>query len=265
MRDDDTGSLIYLGAGPIAAILLGMGLVPLRSYTTASNFTFVFMALTILVAEYGGGRAALATALCSALSLDFFLTQPYLRLTIADKHDIIAFFGLAACGLAAASLSSQRGNRTAALRSAQKQLDLLHTAIGELESAEPFEFRVARLLDTVRAACPISAAVVRDAQDAVVAASGLALEATRVPTQVVSLQTLLPRGADADDLLPRNPPIPAEGARLALVAGNRQFGWLDLWGDGTPAGARSRRTLAEIAYLIALQLAGGVGRRVAHD
>ena len=33
--------------------------------------------------------------MASALSLDFFLTEPYLRLEIADKHDLIAFFGLA--------------------------------------------------------------------------------------------------------------------------------------------------------------------------
>jgi hypothetical protein len=265
MHDDDTESLIYLGAGPLAAILLGMCLVPLRTYTTASNFTFAFIALIILVAEYGGGRAALATALCSALSLDFFLTQPYLRLTIEDKHDVIAFFGLAACGLVAASLSSQRGKKAAALRSAHEQLDLIHIAIEDLQSAEPFDFRIVRLLDAVRAACPISAVGVRDVQDAIVAASGQGIEATRIPTQIVSLQTLLPRGADADGLLLQNPPIPPEGVRLALVSGNRQFGWLDLWGDGTPASARSRRTLAGIAYLIALQLAGGVGRRTAHD
>ena len=35
----------------------------------------------------------------SALSLDFFLTQPYLHLAIADKHDLIASLGLAGCGL----------------------------------------------------------------------------------------------------------------------------------------------------------------------
>ena len=72
MIDEGTESKIYLGVGPLVAILLGVALMPLRSFTTASNFTFAFMALTILVAEYGGRRAAVATALCSALSLDFF-------------------------------------------------------------------------------------------------------------------------------------------------------------------------------------------------
>ena len=63
--------------------------MPLRTYTTASNFAFVFVALTIVVAEMGGRAAAVVTALVSALSLDFFLTQPYMRLTIHEKHDVI--------------------------------------------------------------------------------------------------------------------------------------------------------------------------------
>jgi K+-sensing histidine kinase KdpD len=108
MERDRIESLFYTALGPLAAIALGMLLVPVRGYTSASNFAFVFLALTITVAEFGGRGAAVATALVSALSLDFFLTQPYLRLEIAGKHDIIAFLGLAACGLIAAAFRSRR-------------------------------------------------------------------------------------------------------------------------------------------------------------
>jgi K+-sensing histidine kinase KdpD len=106
--DMDSEELVYLGAGPLVAVLLGMALVPVRDFTSASNFTFLFLALIIVVAEFGGRKAAVATAVASALSLDFFLTEPYLRLEILDKHDVIAFFGLAGCGLLAASLASER-------------------------------------------------------------------------------------------------------------------------------------------------------------
>ena len=51
--DDDGDKLIYIGAGPLAAVLLGMALVPVRAFTIASNFTFLFLALTILVGEFG--------------------------------------------------------------------------------------------------------------------------------------------------------------------------------------------------------------------
>jgi K+-sensing histidine kinase KdpD len=103
---------IYTAMGPLAAILLGFALMPLRESVIASNFTFAFIMLNILVAEFGGRRAALATAVVSALSLDFFLTKPYLRLTIQGKHDITAFLGLAACGLLAATLASRRHRRS---------------------------------------------------------------------------------------------------------------------------------------------------------
>jgi K+-sensing histidine kinase KdpD len=107
MKDGEDRT-IYIAMGPLAAILLGFALMPLRDVVIASNFTFPFIILTILVAEFGGRPAAVATAVVSALSLDFFLTQPYMRLTIAGKHDITAFLGLAACGLVAASLASRR-------------------------------------------------------------------------------------------------------------------------------------------------------------
>ena len=255
MKQDNTESTFLLGAGPLAAILLGLALVPLRGFTSASNFSFAFMALTIVIAEYGGVQAAVATALCSALSLDFFLTQPYLRLTIADKHDIIAFVGLTVCGLIAAAVSSQRGERAAALRAALKQLDVLDSAVAGLESTEPLESRLGRVLDAMCVACPIAGAVVRDENNAILAATERGQVKTRVAVQILAQHTLLPRGSDAAALADHAVPFPSEGARLALVVGNRNLGWLELWGNGASANSRSRRTLYDAARLLSIQLA----------
>ena len=60
-----------------------------------------------------GGRAAgLATAVVSAMSLNFFLTRPYLSLTIEHPDDIVAFLALAGSGLIAAAFGRRRA-RTA--------------------------------------------------------------------------------------------------------------------------------------------------------
>jgi K+-sensing histidine kinase KdpD len=131
--NDDGDKLIYLGAGPIAAILLGMALVPVRGFTSASNFTFLFLALTILVGEFGGRAAAVATAIAAALSLDFFLTQPYLRLSIDSKHDVIATLGLGGCGILAASLAAGRRAWSPRLRPSSLQLERLESAAAALE------------------------------------------------------------------------------------------------------------------------------------
>ncbi|MFN8095924.1 MAG: DUF4118 domain-containing protein [Vicinamibacteria bacterium] len=130
---DDEDRLLYLGLGPMLAILLGGGLVPVRGLTAPSNLTFAFLALTILVGELGGRLPALATALVSSLSLDFFLTRPYLRLAIHDKSDLVAFVGLGACGLLAALLGTPRRERD----SARARLALVDRALRRSSSAGP--------------------------------------------------------------------------------------------------------------------------------
>src|SRR5712691_1220348 len=151
MEETDSESLFYLGAGPFAAILLGIALVPLRGVTTASNFAFAFMALTIAVAGFGGRKAAVATAIAAALSLAFFLTEPSRPLSIADKHDIIAFLGLTVCGLIAAAVGSGRGTKTAAA----EHLDRLHSVLTELDAAAPVEPQLTSVLRAARDLLPL--------------------------------------------------------------------------------------------------------------
>jgi K+-sensing histidine kinase KdpD len=258
VEDENGDRLIYLGGGPLAAVVIGIALIPARDVTTASNFTFVFMALTILVAELGGRTAAVATALCSALSLDFFLTQPYMRLSIEDKHDVIAFVGLTVCGLIAAAVGSQRGERVAALRASRAQLGLVHSGLEQLERGGPADLGLKRVLDASRGVLPIAAAVVRDARGNLLAATE---RAQGMPVPTLSLEPDALSGAAATDL--RRQPLPQEGARLALVAGGRQVGWLDVWGTRKPASAQARRTLSGVARLLAVILARADSTQVA--
>lgn len=237
---DDTERLFYLALGPMAAILLGAACVPLRGYTSASNFAFAFVALTIVVAELGGRWAAVATALCSGLSLDFFLTQPYMRLTMYEKHDVIAVVGLTVCGLIAAAFGTQRGQRTAALESARGQLDLLHAALREGAADEPVESRLSKILRIARDALPLAAAVVRDEQDQVMASSDPADGRRPVPHAVLQPATL---------------PLPEEGGRIALAFGGRRLGWLDVWRSAGQPRDESRRTITDLARCLASLLA----------
>lgn len=248
--DGGTEGLVYLAAGPLAAVVIGMGLVPLRAFTVASNFTFVFLLLTIVVAEFGGRRAALATAVASTLSLDFFLTEPYLKLTIASKHDIIAFCGLAVCGAVAAALASDRGRRQQALEASRAYLDLLHASVREMDETRPAEIGVARLLDALRKTVPLSAAAVRDEHGRLLASSGDAASRT-LPRDVLRAEELLV-------VLPAPQRIPpAGGNRIVLRVGTRPLGSLDVWGHGTPLSADARRLLSDLATLLGARLAHG--------
>ena len=246
-------SLFYLSVGPVAAFLLGVALIPLRGVTSASNFTLAFMALTIAVAEFGGRSAAVATALASALSLDFFLTQPYLRLTIAGKHDVIAFVGLTACGLIAAAFGAKRGQRIADLAAARGQLELLHFTAVQLGRGTADEAMLTRVLDASRTALPLAAAALRDGRGYVLATAGDALDRP-VPDAVIEPDTLLPAGAPPA-VGRRHLALPPDGARLVLKAGEGHVGWLDVWGDGSPASLPSRHALSDVARLLATLLA----------
>jgi Domain of unknown function (DUF4118) len=238
----DSESLFYVGVGPVSAVFLGMALIPLRDVTTASNLTFAFLALIIVVAEVGGRWAAVATAVSSALSLNFFLTQPYLRLTIHSKNDIVAFCGLAVCGLIAASFGS-RGKRMRALSEARKQLDLFHAAGRELELAGPIEARLTRVLDAARGVFPLSAAVVRDVHGRVLAASDRGHASRPIP------QRALDPGAKVL--------LPEEGIRVALVVSNSPVGVLDIWGNGRTTSLSTARAVSDLARLVAALVASG--------
>jgi hypothetical protein len=243
-EDDD---LFYLSAGPLAAIVIGMGLVPLRGFTVASNFTFVFVVLTIVVAEFGGRRAALATAVVSTLSLDFFLTEPYLKLTIASKHDVYALCGLAVCGAVAAKLASGRGGHQRALRTLRAHLDLLDAGVRELDETGP---GLEKLLDALRRAAPVMALTLRDEKGRLVASSGHAGERP-VPKETLQPEELL--GA------PASPPrtLSPEGSRVVLKTRARIVGSLDVWGEGTLLTADVRLLLADLATLLAVRLDRG--------
>jgi hypothetical protein len=245
--EGDPDRLLYLGGGPLAAVLLGMALVPLRGVTVASNFTFVFVVLTIVVAELGGRRAALATAVASTLSLDFFLTEPYLKLTIASKHDVIAFCGLAVCGAVAAALSSERGRDRGALQDSRSHLELLHASIRQIEDAGAEPNPLEPLLGGVRRTLGLAAAAVRDGKGRLLASSGDASARTS-PREVLRAEELLV-------VLPAPQRVlPAEGRRITLRVGMRTVGSLDVWGEGVPMTAEGRRVLSDVATVLAVRL-----------
>jgi K+-sensing histidine kinase KdpD len=244
--------LVYLGAGPLLAIVLGFALTPFRETIGAGSLSFAFVVLTVVISAFGGRGAGVATALASSLSLDFFLTRPYLSLRIQENHDLIAFAGLTVCGLVAASLGSPQ--RIAALRESRSHAQLLHQTLGALEEGGPVEPELARLLERARQFLPGRALVLRDPSGRVVASSPHPAGLEPIPAQAVATDTLLTPGTSGSALR-RAPALPAEGSRMAIVTHQRQVAWLDFWGDGAPATTASRRTLSDVARILGVILA----------
>jgi K+-sensing histidine kinase KdpD len=241
---------IAVTAGVGGSLALGMALIPFRGLTPAANFTFLFMALTIAIAEWGGRRAAVATALAAALSLDFFLTQPYMTLAIAGKDDLIAFIGLGVCGLIAAAFGVGRERRLMGLR----HLSLVHQSLRHIEEGGPADSAVSEALEAARAVLPVSALLVRDVRGAVLVASPGASARPR-PSTALRADTLLTEGDSEQAVGHGGRPLPGDGGRLSLVVARREVGSLELWGSGSTASPQDRRTLTDLARTIAVRLA----------
>lgn len=246
----------YLAAGPFAAMLLGVALVPLRGLTPASNLSFAFMVLTIVVAEFGGHWAAVATALTSALSLDFFLTRPYMTLAMEDKHDVIAFVGLCVCGLIAAGLASGRRWRLATQKAALAHRELLRSVLREWDATAPVEPQLARVMRSCTHTFPLAAAVVRDDRGRVLASTGPADSARQVPGTLLEPDLLLAEESSLGETRAWNLELPPEGGRIALSPPGGRPAWLDVWGSGAPVILESRRALSDLARLLGVLLAG---------
>jgi hypothetical protein len=103
-------------------------------------------------------------------------------------------------------------------------------------------------------AYPLAGAVVRDAGGTVIGATIPADGLRPVPQAVLEADGLFPVSSAAGRRASWDP-LPEEGGRIPLSAGAQPIGWLDVWGDGMPTSAASRRALSDFARALALLLA----------
>ncbi len=247
-KQDD--ALVWMVAGGFASIILAVLLIPLRTLTSASNLAFVFLAFTIVVAELGGRSAALVTALVSGMSLNFFLTEPYLSLTIEKRDDVIAFFALLACGLIAAWFGKRRARVSEVASRGQTELDVLKKVLDHVTAGVPPD----EILGDLQTSFRLGALVLRDADGRILGAAPVGAPPPVTPTMQLTPETLFPSDAGRLRYGARGLRLPDGGGRLVLGAG-RDAVSLELW-EGDPHGFAldESRTLAIAASILGLHL-----------
>jgi two-component system sensor histidine kinase KdpD len=206
------------------------------------------MAFTIVVAELGGRGPALVTALISAMSLNFFLTEPYLTLAITKSEDLVAFFALAGCGLIAAAFGQRRERLSAAAGRADHELGMLSRFVERAQGGR----QVRGLLEDLRADFNLGALVLRDPSGRVLAAVPESAGARPAPHMTLDADTLFAAGDDTPRFGSRGLRLPDGGGRLTLQTGRGPV-TLDLW-EGSEDGLRldEARTLAVAASILGL-------------
>lgn len=222
-RDERLG--VWLPLGALGAIALGIVLIPLRTVASASNLAFVFLAFTIIVAELGGRIPALLTALMAAISLDFFLTEPYLSLTMDKSDDVIAFVALAGCGLIAAAFGTRRERLSEAAQRAAQELDVLRRLVGQVQTgAAPSE-----VLAGLQRAFGFRAMAVREEGGRVLASVG-DVPSGDAPV-ALSLDSFLPVRDEPLRFGAHGLRLPPSGGRIPLVSDGTRLS-LDVWEGG---------------------------------
>jgi Domain of unknown function (DUF4118) len=257
MRSEWTN--VYLPIGALGAIALGIVLIPLRELTSASNMAFAFLVWTMVVGELGGRTAALTTAIVSGISLNFFLTRPYLTLQIHDRNDIIAFVALCVSGFIAAAFGRRRQASTAVATEVTAGLDTIGRITKLLSGEARIEDRLRAVLDDVRGTFRLRAVALRDPRGRTVA---------MIDPEGVGLVARSPHELEPDTLLAvegthhrvgeHGLRLPGEGGRILLRRRGEYLGSLDLW-EGDPAGldVEECKALTVIARLIATELPRG--------
>lgn len=111
---DEQASIALAGLAPILVAAL---LVPVRGVVGVADLALVLMAVVVLGALAGGRAAGAVAALTATLSLDFFLTRPYLTLRMTSRDDIETAAILLVAGMAVGQFAARfRAARQAAER-----------------------------------------------------------------------------------------------------------------------------------------------------
>lgn len=114
--------LIGWGLAPVAAFVVGIGLVALPADIDRSTATLVLVIPVVLVAIIGGPGPATLAAIVAPLTFDVLLTEPYYRLQIHAAEDIEATVILLIVGLVTGQLVAREVRSRA--RSTTRQAEL---------------------------------------------------------------------------------------------------------------------------------------------
>jgi hypothetical protein len=245
-RTDD--ARVWMVTGALGSMALAVMLIPLRTQVAAANLAFVFIAFTIIVAELGGRGAALVTALIAAMSLNFFLTEPYLTLAISKTDDVIAFFALAACGLIAAAFGRRRERLSDVAGRADREMATLARFAERSRSGRPLD----GLLQDLRTGFELGGLVLRDESGRVLAAVPAEAGARPAPRMALDGATLFAAGDAGPRMGAKGLRLPEGGGRLTLQTARGPVS-LDLWeGNDQGFGLDESRTLAIAASILGL-------------
>jgi K+-sensing histidine kinase KdpD len=221
---------LLAGLGPIAVAAV---LVPVREDLDNTNLALILVVVVVVAASVGGRGPAVLAALISTASYDFFLTRPYLTLTIDDADDVETAIILLVIGLIVGQLVVVGRRRRSAAERGSDEVHRLHE-VAEQVAAGASEAELV--------------AVVEGQISGLLGLRGCTFErggATGVPHAVLNRNGAV-EGAHGRRFLGRAFALPADGVSLPVLARGQEVGRLVLEPDSEHGVTLEERVVAVI-------------------
>ena len=117
---------VGLVLGGVAPIAVGAALVGLRGHIQNANVALILVVVVVGAAAIGGRLAGATSAVISALTFDFFHTQPYLRLTIDTADDVETTMLLLVVGLLVGHITARAMRARASAAGSSVEIRRIH-------------------------------------------------------------------------------------------------------------------------------------------
>jgi hypothetical protein len=139
--------IVVAAAGPIVVALL---LVPVRTELDNANLALILVFVVVSAAIIGGRRAGALAAIVATLSFDFFLTEPYLSMSIETSADLETAVILLGVGLVVGEVAA-RGRRSERERvRAGAAIERVHRVADAIAQGSPIDDVAPRITRELR-------------------------------------------------------------------------------------------------------------------
>ena len=126
LRETDLDPRAGAALGGLSAVVLAAALVPFREDLAGEALALLLVLPVLLGAVTGGRVGGAVSAVCATIGFDFFLTQPYLSMTINSADDVETAILLLIVALVVGTVAAGGTRAATKARAGHAELESIH-------------------------------------------------------------------------------------------------------------------------------------------
>jgi hypothetical protein len=143
MDGERSNRVVGIAIGGLLPLVVAAALVAVRDEVATANLALALVVTVVVAAVAGGWQAGAVAAVVGALSFDFFLTRPYLSLTIDTSADVESTLLLLAVGLIVGTVAARGRRSVESARAGRGEIERIHRLAEMTASGTPAETVIA--------------------------------------------------------------------------------------------------------------------------